>query len=226
VAAAGNAAPAGLWVFLLVLAGWVITLCLHEFAHAAVALAGGDTSVRARGYLTLNPLRYTDVAFSLVIPILLLAVGGIPLPGGAVLIEQHRLRRPRWSSLVSAAGPGTNVVAGIVLSLAAAGFNQESQLGAGLAFLAVLQFAAAILNLLPVPGLDGFGIIAPFLSAATNRSVAKIRPWAPLILFALLWTVPQASSFLFRPATAVFEALGGTPFQSAYGGYLFQFWRH
>ena len=38
-----GASPAGVWVFLLVLGGWVITLCLHEFAHALVALAGGDT---------------------------------------------------------------------------------------------------------------------------------------------------------------------------------------
>ena len=100
--------PVGLWVFVLVLGGWMITLCLHEFAHAAVALAGGDSSVRARGYLTLNPLRYTDAANSLVIPIILLAIGGIPLPGGAVVTEPHRLRPSWWASLISAAGPATN----------------------------------------------------------------------------------------------------------------------
>ena len=106
--------PVGLWVFVLVLGGWVITLCLHEFAHAAVALAGGDTSVRARGYLTLNPLRYTDVANSLIIPIILLAIGGSPLPGGAVVTEPHRLRGRWWASLISAAGPATNALAGVV----------------------------------------------------------------------------------------------------------------
>ena len=108
--------PIGVWVFAVVLGGWVITLCLHEFAHAAVAYAGGDTSVRARGYLTLNPLRYTDLAYSVIIPILLLAVGGIPLPGGAVLVEPGRLRRRWYASLVSAAGPATNMVAGVVLA--------------------------------------------------------------------------------------------------------------
>ena len=68
VAAAMGAQPPGVWVFVLVMAGWIISLCLHEFAHAATALAGGDTSVRARGYLTLNPLRYTDPVFSLADP--------------------------------------------------------------------------------------------------------------------------------------------------------------
>src|SRR3954447_19986405 len=118
--------PIGVWVFILVLGGWVITLCLHEFAHAAVALAGGDTSVRARGYLTLNPLRYTDVANSLVIPIILLAIGGIPLPGGAVVVEPGRLRVRWWASLISAAGPATNALAGVVLTLVSLQFTSVS----------------------------------------------------------------------------------------------------
>src|SRR6195952_859393 len=105
----------GVWIFVVVRAAWVITLCLHEFAHAVTALAGGDTSVRARGYLTLNPFRYVNAAYSIVIPLVVLAVGGIPLPGGAVLIESHRLRSRLWSSLVSLAGPATNLVVGIAL---------------------------------------------------------------------------------------------------------------
>ena len=195
-----------------------------------VALAGGDTSVRARGYLTLNPLRYLDPVYSLIIPLVILAAAGIPLPGGAVLIEQHRLRKRWWSSLVSAAGPGTNLLLGIVLTLAVGGLAASdgdiSGLAAGLAFLAVLQFVTAILNVLPVPGFDGFGIIAPYLSAAANRAIAPIRPWAPLILFAMLWTIPEASTFLFRPAFALFDLFGGSRGAAAYGQYLFQFWRH
>ena len=95
-------------MFVVVLGGWVITLCLHEFAHALVAYVGGDSSVRARGYLTLNPARYTDLATSVVMPIILLAIGGIPLPGGAVLVEPGRLRFRWWASLVSAAGPAAD----------------------------------------------------------------------------------------------------------------------
>ncbi|GGM01375.1 site-2 protease family protein [Nakamurella endophytica] len=227
IAADRGASPVGLWVFVLVLAGWVISLCLHEFAHSVVALAGGDVSVRAKGYLTLNPLRYTDPVFSLVIPALLLAVGGIPLPGGAVLIENHRLRYRWWPSLVSAAGPLTNLLAGIVLTLAAAGSTHDDRitaLGAGLAFLAVLQFGAAILNVLPVPGLDGFGILAPFLSPAANRAIAPIRPWAGLALFAVLISVPQASGYLFRGAFALFDLFGGSRGAAAIGQGLFHFW--
>src|ERR1700712_2681144 len=140
VASQSAATPVGVWVFAVVLGGWVITLCLHEFAHAAVSYLGGDTSVRARGYLTLNPLRYTDLAYSVIIPILLLAVGGIPLPGGAVLVEPGRLRRRWYASVVSAAGPLTNLVAGLLLAVVGAGFN--SALGAALSYLGLLQFVA------------------------------------------------------------------------------------
>ncbi len=215
----------GVWVFVLVLTGWVVSLCLHEFMHSAVALAGGDVSVRARGYLALNPFLYTNATFSIVIPLILLAVGGIPLPGGAVLIESWRLRARWWNSLVSAAGPLTNLVLGVLFTVVSVTVP-AGPLAAGLAFLAVIQFLAAILNLLPVPGLDGFGIIAPYLSPAASASVDKIRPWAPLILFALLFTVPQVSATLFEPAYWFYDLLGGSRGLAAAGSYLFEFWRH
>lgn len=223
----GSPRTVGIWVFLLVIAGWVITLCLHEFAHSVVALAGGDTSVRARGYLTLNPLKYTDPVFSIVIPLVLLAVGGIPLPGGAVLIEHYRLRSRAWQSLVSAAGPATNLICGFVLTLLAGAVAGDGVTGlsAGLAFLAVLQFVTFVLNILPVPGFDGFGILAPYLPAAVHRAVAPIRPWAPLIVFALIWSIPQASSILFDPALWFYDLVGGSRTQAYWGQVLFQFWK-
>ena len=225
-------APVGVWVFVFVLAGWVISLCLHEFAHAVVALRGGDGSVRARGYLTLNPLRYADPVFSLVIPIILLAIGGIPLPGGAVLVERHRLRSRAWASLVSAAGPLTNLVLGIVCTLAGTallgvqdGGYVTTPLGAAVAFLGLLQFVTAILNVLPIPGFDGFGILEPHLSPSVQRSVAPFRPWAPLILFAVLFSVPEAARALFTPALWLVEVFGGSRTAASIGQSLFLFWR-
>jgi Zn-dependent protease len=218
-----NASPLGVWIFISVLGGWIITLCLHEFAHAALALAGGDHSVRARGYLSLNPLRYTDPANSLVIPIILLAIGGIPLPGGAVLVEPGRLRHRWWSSVVSAGGPATNLLVGAVLAPIAA--HLDSGMGAALSYLALLQFAAGILNLLPVPPFDGFGIIAPYLPRKFLAAMAPYRPWIPLVVFAVLFLVPGASAWLFDPAYRLMDLFGGNSYAAAVGGSLFQFWR-
>ena len=58
--------------FLVVLIGWIFSLSLHEFAHALVAYYGGDTSVRDKGYLTFNPLKYTHPLYSIALPLLFL----------------------------------------------------------------------------------------------------------------------------------------------------------
>ena len=228
LAAQTGTQPIGVWVFAVVLGGWVITLCLHEFAHAAVAYAGGDISVRARGYLTLNPLRYTDVAYSVIIPILLLAVGGIPLPGGAVLVEPGRLRRRWYASVVSAAGPMTNMVAGILIALltstVVAASGGPTALAAALSYLALLQFVAGILNLLPIPGFDGFGIIEPYLSARFTQRLRPFRPWIPLAVFFILFSVPGASSWLFTAGYRLLDLAGGSDYLAAVGAGLFRFW--
>jgi len=218
-----GAEPLGVWVFLTVLAGWIITLCLHEFAHAVLALAGGDRSVRSRGYLTLNPLRYTDTANSIVIPVLLLAIGGIPLPGGAVLTEPGRLRHRWWSSVISAGGPAVNLVAGVLLARLAGGL--DSALGAALAYLALLQFVAGILNLLPVPGFDGYGIIAPYLPRRVTAELARYRAWLPLAAFALIFFVPGVGRVLFDAGYGLLDVAGGSRIAAGIGGGLFRFWR-
>ena len=68
-----------------------------------------------KGYLTLDPRKYTDPVFSLVLPLLILAIGGIPLPGGAVWINHHALRNKRVESMVSLAGPFFNLLLGVLL---------------------------------------------------------------------------------------------------------------
>ena len=103
--------------FLIVLAGWIFSLCLHEFSHALVAYNGGDYTVREKGYLSFNPLKYTHPVFSIVVPIIFLLLGGIGLPGGAVYIETWRIRSRKWLSLMSLAGPASNLLVAIVLGI-------------------------------------------------------------------------------------------------------------
>ncbi|HET9380273.1 MAG TPA: site-2 protease family protein, partial [Streptomyces sp.] len=163
----GFAAQPGVAVFLFVTAAWIVSLCLHEYAHARTALHSGDISVGTKGYLTLNPLKYTHALLSVVLPVVFVIMGGIGLPGGAVFIERDRVRG-RWRhSLISAAGPLTNVLFAAVCTApfwldALGGVPRDFRFA--LAFLALLQVTAAILNFLPVPGLDGYGVLEPWLS--------------------------------------------------------------
>src|SRR6188474_3453545 len=133
--------------FAIVLFGWIFSLCLHEFSHAIVAYYGGDTTVREKGYLTFNPLKYTHPIFSIVLPLIFLLLGGIGLPGGAVYIETWRIRSRKWLSLMSLAGPTANLVVaiilGIVLRLAPV---SPTGIWPALSFLLVLQISAVLFN--------------------------------------------------------------------------------
>ncbi len=209
----------------LVLGGWAVSLCLHEFGHAYTAYRGGDRSVRDKGYLTLDIRRYADLGLSLVLPVFFLLIGGIPLPGGAVWIDHGAIRSRAVRSLVSLAGPAANLLIGVLLTVAIAVAPMPVGLAAGLSALALIQVLAFVLNILPVPGLDGFGVIEPYLSDSARRTAARVRPWAPIALFVLIIGVPGVSSWLFGLGDAVFAALGGDG-SLAYVGYqtLF-FWR-
>lgn len=210
---------------LLILGGWGTSLCLHEFGHAYVAYRGGDYSVRGKGYLTLDIRRYTDPVFSLVMPLLFLAFGGIPLPGGAVWVNHHALRSKRIECFVSLAGPFTNLVLGILLTQVVRAL-QPSFLAAGLSYLALLQILAFVLNILPIPGLDGWGAIEPWLSPEARRFGATVRPWAPFVLFILLIGVQSVSAAFFGLTNDVFSGVGGNPLLAQYGQDAFLFWRH
>ncbi|MEE1928595.1 site-2 protease family protein [Streptomyces sp. TRM 70351] len=217
---------AGLWVFLCVVACWVVSLCLHEYAHARGALHGGDASVVEKGYLTLNPLRYSHALLSVVLPVLFVIAGGIGLPGGAVFVERHRIRGRLRHSLVSVAGPLVN--AGLAVALGApfwlgAVDGVPVAFRCALAFLVLLQVTAAVLNLLPVPGLDGYGVLEPWLSEGVRRQVAPFAPFGLLAVFGCLW-VPELNGFFWDGVHTLTGALGVPEADVSRGLALFRFW--
>jgi Zn-dependent protease len=214
----------GIVTFIFVAASWVVTLCLHEFAHAYVAYRNGDDSVVYRGYLTLDPLRYTHVLFSIVMPLLFLLLGGIGLPGGAVFIDRNALRTRFARSATSAAGPLTNIVIAILLGIVDSVRGGETPFWSALSFLVFLQVTAAVLNILPVPGLDGFGIIEPYLPRTWLAGAARVAPFAIIGLFVLLW-IPAVNAAFFNGVFGILRLVGiaGVSVQEGYS--LFQFWR-
>ncbi|MFJ7099615.1 MULTISPECIES: site-2 protease family protein [Streptomyces] len=223
----GFAAEPGLAVFLFVTSAWIVSLCLHEYAHARTALHGGDISVGAKGYLTLNPMKYTHALLSIVLPVVFVIMGGIGLPGGAVFIERARIQG-RWRhSLISAAGPLTNVAFAVICTApfwlgALDGVPPAFRFA--LAFLALLQVTAAILNFLPVPGLDGYGVIEPWLSHSVRRQVEPFAPFGLLFVFALLW-VPSVNGVFFDMIDAVLGFLCVEELDTYCGFDLFRFWQ-
>jgi Zn-dependent protease len=211
--------------FLVVLVGWVFSLCLHEFSHALVAYMGGDYTVRDKGYLTFNPLKYTHPVYSLLLPLLFLVMGGIGLPGGAVYIETWRLRSKNWRTAVSLAGPTSNLFLAIILGLVFR-FAPVNLTGVwpGLAFLALLQVTAVVLNLIPVPPFDGYNAIEPHLNEATRMKFEQTRGMFIWIIFLLLWFVPIVGNMFWGLIFFVSRVLGIPLELAAMGLDQFRFW--
>ena len=183
--------------FAIVFFGWIFSLCLHEFSHALVAYLGGDYTVREKGYLTFNPLKYTHPLFSIILPLLFLVLGGIGLPGGAVYIERRLIRSRFMLSLMSLAGPAANLLVAIVLGIVLRFSSAiDPRLLPGLSFLMVLQISAVLFNLIPLPPFDGYNALEPFLHPAIRMQVDRFRDMAIWVILLMFWFVPfVAESF-------------------------------
>ncbi len=211
-------------VLLFVFAGWVVSLCLHEFGHAYTAWRFGDHEVAGRGYLTLNPLKYSNPMLSLGLPLLFVALGGIGLPGGAVWLRTGSMTK--WQrTAVSLAGPSANLALAVLLLGGSAVFAtpERSVFWAGVAFLGLLQVMAVVLNLLPVPGLDGYGALEPHLSPQTQRALDGFKGWGILLLVVVLLMSPLGRWF-FQLVYEIFALLGGDRALAAAGFDLALFW--
>jgi Zn-dependent protease len=210
-----------LWAVLI---GWIMSVVLHEFAHGLVAWMGGDYTIRERGGLTLNPLQYIDPLMSIILPAVFLLMGGVPLPGGSTYIRRDLLRNKFWESAVSLAGPAMNFLIFLILCaflhprfgwinqmVPMNDWSTAQKFVAGMAF---LQLYAVLLNLIPVPPLDGFQMIAPYLPVDLRVRLST-PPWSSMLFFAYFLVIMNSQDLqiaILRVMFRVMGALGVNPF--------------
>lgn len=221
----------GRLTFLFVLVGWIVAVSLHEFGHALAAYIGGDESVVHKGYLTLDPLKYTNPLMSIIFPVIFLLLGGIPLPGGAVYIDRGAIRKRWMHSVVSAAGPLATLLFGIVLllpfvlGLNSAGIGAHSAFWQAISLLAFFQIFAFVLNLIPWPGLDGFGILEPYLPPSILR-FAYMFSGLGIFLFFMLFVYTPFGQWIGLSVWSLMSAISHQATMLAYQGFdLFFFWK-
>ncbi|MCP3855230.1 MAG: site-2 protease family protein [Actinomycetia bacterium] len=216
------------YVFAFVVVGWVLSLTLHEFAHAYTAWRAGDHSVAARGYLTLDPRLYSEPMLSIGMPVLFVLMGGFGLPGGAVWIDRRQIPN-RWHlTAVSLAGPAANLLFGIIV-LAPVGLGwvssaERPSLVVALSFLGALQAAALVLNLLPIPPFDGYGAIEPHLSPAIRRQIAPVGRYGILVLIGALWLIDPVNALFWDTVYALVELIDVPRQWVRLGAFEFRFW--
>lgn len=188
-----------LWQRILIWAIPVLfAITLHEVAHGWVAYKRGDNTAKMLGRLTLNPIKHIDLFGTIIVPGLLLYLGGFifgwakPVP-----VNFHNLKKPKQDmALVAIAGPAANFVmacfwamlAKIVLlfepTTASPLIGVLMMCRAGI----LINLVLLVLNLLPIPPLDGSRVLASFASVNIANFLRKIEPYGFMILVLLIAT--------------------------------------
>lgn len=222
------------FVFLFVLCGWLLSLAVHEFGHAIVAYYAGDRSVAKKGYLTLNPLKYTHPVLSIALPMLWIIIGGIGLPGGAVYIDTRAIKNEKSFRRISAAGPLGTLAFTFLLAVIFLFVEifapwvpyEHPQLWGGLGLLFFFQITSLVINLLPLPGLDGYGIIESFLAPQTRATMRSLSNLSFLLLFFLFMQDTPIRDFFWRFIFRIITLFPIDPGFVGVGYQLFRFWEN
>ena len=177
----------------------LLSLTVHEAAHALTADRFGDPTARLLGRVSLNPAVHVDPIGTLLFPLIALLTN-VPVLGWAKPVPVNITRlRGHWKRkymLIAAAGPASNVMLAIVASLLLHVVPVTGRLEAAtLAPLAQFLYQAVLLNVLlavfnmvPVPPLDGGNVLAGVLRGPIAETYEQLRPYGFMILYGLMFT--------------------------------------
>ena len=170
----------------------LVSLTVHEAAHAWSADRLGDATARLLGRVSFNPAVHVDLIGTVVFPLIALTTGA-PVFGWAkpVPVNVHNLQA-NWKQkymAIAAAGPASN----LLLAIAAAALMRVLPYRA-LEEAIYINVLLAVFNMIPVPPLDGGNVLSGLLSGSAADAFDRIRPYGFLILYGLLfsgvlWTI-------------------------------------
>ncbi|MCK4943891.1 MAG: site-2 protease family protein [Candidatus Aminicenantes bacterium] len=175
----------------------LFAISIHEAAHGWTANFFGDPTAKLQGRVTLNPIAHIDLVGTIIFPLLLIAMGA-PVFGWAkpVMVNPYNLRNPKRDHMfIAAAGPGSNIIASvstIIIFIILKRLNIITLMNPGiialiLFYLIVINIFLAIFNLIPIPPLDGSGIIEGLLKGQALESYQKIKPFGFIILIVIIY---------------------------------------
>ncbi len=202
----------------------LLAITIHESAHGWAALKFGDPTAFNLGRITLNPIPHIDPLGTVILPLIMM-ITGIPFIGWAkpVPVNPLNLKNPRRDNLwISAAGPISNLTAAAVFLVGivilkflnpkivyflrsfifaqtgfADGFHPLGGLALILFYGALINTLLAIFNMIPIPPLDGSGVLMGLLSDGAAEKYDRIRPYGFLIILGLLFI--GFLNLIFRP---------------------------
>ncbi len=201
-------------IFLIIL---LFSAILHEIAHGAVAEYFGDDTARVMGRITLNPISHIDLYMTILLPTILILSGSPVIFGAAkpVPVDYGKLRNFRWGVFwVSAAGILTNLFLAFVFTLPMRFFTVPEATQAIFTQIATINIFLAIVNMIPLPPIDGSKVLAALLGERAiewimrieMRGLAGILPFMVLIYF--LFSSQLFNTIIYPVAAFFFRIFG------------------
>jgi Zn-dependent protease len=184
----------------------LFAITVHEASHGWAALKMGDPTAFHMGRITLNPIHHIDPLGTILLPLILIIMGAPPFGWAKpVPVNPLNLRNPRRDNLlISAAGPLSNFIVAFIAFLIIkifmtldpsllygriGGFNSLlSPIITILYYTVLINVILAIFNLIPIPPLDGSGVLMGLISEEAAEKYEQLRPYGFLILLVLIMT--------------------------------------
>jgi len=176
----------------------LFAITVHEAAHGWAALKLGDPTAYSLGRVTLNPIAHIDLMGTILLPAMLILMGAHPFGWAKpVPVNPMNLRNPRRDNLIiSAAGPlanlalalGAFVIIQIIKAASPALLFRVSGLFLILYSILIINIILAIFNMIPLPPLDGSGVLLGFLSPEAAQKYEQITPYSFFIIMILVMT--------------------------------------
>ncbi|HLZ44576.1 MAG TPA: site-2 protease family protein [Gemmatimonadales bacterium] len=207
---------------LLLIPVLLFSVVAHEYAHGEAAYRQGDTTAYMLGRLTLNPLKHIDPFLTILLPIMLIAMGGPPFGGAKPVPVNPRNYRNYVTGdiIVSLAGIATNLALFVLCTVVFAliGFVGKALAGmtASLALLQRMMYigmfvntALAFFNLIPIPPLDGSHVLKHMLPPALGMQYRQLYVLGIIPIMLIVWLLPGVVDAFLWPQRALMSVAQG-----------------